>query len=401
MNNVDKENSQTGSYISHEFSADVDNEIRRLEAQVALFWEEEKAMYDSLGISGMGKVLDCGSGPGHLVKRLAKSYPQVQFYSLEMDAAYCSWQQETVKKERIQNISIIQGTIEQNGIKPGSLDLIIIRLVLEHVTDIEGSFKVLKGLLKPGGRLIAIDNDFSLHLTTAPPVRSLDTLYEAYCNARAAEGGDPYIGRRLPTYLKKYGFSDVSLKTLTVHSAFSGDAAFLKSESSAVGMVLVKKGFLAADDFEKLAHEWRGVLSAEDHSFMRILFFCTGISSQSIPVQESEAVGTEKSGCTAGTGSGEQNYTVREFLVQEIQRLTRNILTDTPDYTAKTLIHLGIDSINALDLADSVKKRFNVDIETVYLLDESTIDMLTERIESSKGGGTAEATGGIQEEGEL
>ncbi len=402
MSKVDEKSDRSGSYVSSLFSSDVDNEIKRLQAQVDLFWEEERLLYDCYGMADMSSVLDCGSGPGHLVKRLALQYPNVKFFSLEMDSTYCAYQNTTFHDENIDNISVCHGTIEQNEFPPGSFDAIVIRLVLEHVPNVKASFIALKKLLKPAGRLFVIDNDFSLHLKTTPDVESLDLLYKAYCNARLAEGGDPYIGRKLPTLFKNYGFSDIELQTVTVHSEFSGDRAFLKSESSAVGMVLVKNGFLEPEVFDKLAVEWRNLLAIEDHSFMRLLFFCTGILKDE-DLLEKITTTTEEHIAEPNSASATDTTpeSINNFLKHEIERLIKQDLTAVENLNSQTLIHLGIDSISAIDLTETIEKTFAVSVSTVYLLGETNIGMLVDLIQKSENGLHINFQDSVHEEGEI
>jgi hypothetical protein len=52
--------STTGSYHVAEFAANLPAEIRRLDAQVDLFWRTEKPLLMRFGLSDAMAVLDCG-----------------------------------------------------------------------------------------------------------------------------------------------------------------------------------------------------------------------------------------------------------------------------------------------------------------------------------------------------
>lgn len=74
-----------GSYTLASFAVDTGAEVRRLNAQVDLFWKQEHALYTALGMRNGIRVLDCGCGPGYLVQKLAALFPDSTFTGVDVD----------------------------------------------------------------------------------------------------------------------------------------------------------------------------------------------------------------------------------------------------------------------------------------------------------------------------
>jgi ubiquinone/menaquinone biosynthesis C-methylase UbiE len=74
--------------------------------------------------------------------------------------------------------------------------------VLEHLPDPIKAIQEALRIIKPGGKAVFVDNDLTMHIMTHPHIPELGELYHAYCQSREVEGGNPKIGRELPTLLK-------------------------------------------------------------------------------------------------------------------------------------------------------------------------------------------------------
>jgi SAM-dependent methyltransferase/acyl carrier protein len=220
-------------------------------------------------------VLDCGCGPGRLIELLKTANPSLRLTGVEIDPVLVDAASARLA-EAGHECTIVQGSAEQPNLPPGSFDFIVMRLVLEHVVDPVLALKELRSLLRPGGRIAVISNDFEFHERTWPPVPELDPMYEAYCASRRADGGDPCIGRRMPALLHEAGFDVVGFETETAHSNIIGDRAFLMAEGAGIPAQLVQDGFLAEDVFESMVESWRQMLEHPNHAIMRPLFVGVG-----------------------------------------------------------------------------------------------------------------------------
>lgn len=265
-----------GSYHVSSFSANTQAEIRRLDAQVDLFWPSERELIVRYGLRDGMDYLDCGCGPGRLIELLKDSFPTLQCTGLEMDPILVEAATVKLQGRGFLDCRVIEGTVERPNLPEQSFDFITMRLVLEHVPDPVVALQNLRRLLRPGGRLFLISNDFENHTRTWPPVPELDQLYEAYCTSRRRDHGDPCIGRRVPRLLAAAGLSVVAQEIEVAHNAIVGDEAFLKAEGVGIPAQLVSSGFLEQSVFEKMIRSWKTMLTHPDHCITRQLCVAVG-----------------------------------------------------------------------------------------------------------------------------
>jgi FkbH-like protein len=268
--------SEIRSYKFEEFSSNAESEVRRLKAQVELFWEKEVRCYRAFGLRDGMSILECGCGPGCLLEKLSAEFPASTVTGVEIDPCLAKIAARQRAAAGAARFEILQQSLMALGFAENSFDFVISRLVLEHLPNPVSAVKEIFRVLKPGGKAILIDNDFEFHLRTHPDIAELKDLYGAYCRARKDEGGNPMIGRELPGILATCGFTHIDLEILSAHSHITGDALFLQSESVAISTQLVKNGYLPRETLDSIAVQWHALFHAPDHAFFRQIFVAVG-----------------------------------------------------------------------------------------------------------------------------
>ena len=265
-----------GSYQINTIASDVKKEINRLKAQVELFWDKELQHYVEFGLSDGMLIAELGSGPGFVTEKILEKFPNANVTAVEIDPFLVDFARNYLSQKNISQCTVIQKSIMETGLIENSFDFAITRLVLEHFPDPVNAVREIFRILKPGGRAIFVDNDFEMHIMTYPHVSELRELYNAYCESRYAEGGNPKIGRELPSILKKGGFSKVDFEIISAHSEIVGDEMFLKSEGIGIPIKLVRDGFLSSKVLGRISTEWRKMIKSENHSIIRQLYMAVG-----------------------------------------------------------------------------------------------------------------------------
>jgi ubiquinone/menaquinone biosynthesis C-methylase UbiE/acyl carrier protein len=378
-----------GSYNISSFAADIDREVERLNAQVDLFWNQELPLYQRLGMRDGMSVLDCGCGPGYVLKKLREVFPGMRCTGVEIEETLVALAKKTMTGN---GCHILQRPITALVFPDHSYDFVISRLVLEHLPDPLAALKEVLRVLKVGCRAVFVDNDFDLHDRTWPESPALDDLYDAYRRARRADGGNPCIGRQLPSLMKKAGFTGVDLHVLAAHNQVVGDRAFLKAEGAGIAAQLVKTGYLAADRLDAVTGQWHSMLTSPDHGIFRILFAVVGekpASQDNSPgtAPQTSSIGT---GGQIGTGNGRGSAELRSG--DQIKRFMQQILADELKVAAdsiptdNSLIHSGVDSMAALALCNAVESRLGAELTIAEVLGGSSIDELTQKIMVAKNG---------------
>lgn len=267
---------QQGSYQIQTIAGNVDLEINRLKAQVELFWDKELKHYIEFGLNDRMSIVEMGSGPGFVTEKISRNFPNIKITAIEIDSLLVDYAKNYLAENHFDQCEVLQKSIMETGLPENTFDFAITRLVLEHLPDPVNAVREVFRILKPGGKAVFVDNDFEKHIITYPHIPELRELYDAYCQARYAEGGNPKIGRQLPNILKKGGFSKVDFEVISAHSEILGDEVFLKSEGIGIPSQLVHTGFLSSKVLAKISIEWRKMLKSEDHLITRQLYIAVG-----------------------------------------------------------------------------------------------------------------------------
>ncbi len=266
----------SGSYQLQNFTRNRETEVTRLKSQVELFFDKEFDLYKKIGLKDGMDIIECGSGPGFLIGNILNRFPSCNAVALEIDPFLFSVLNENSLLNGKQIYRAVNESIYSTGLPDESFDFVITRLVIEHLeTPLEALFE-LHRILRPGGKLVIVSNDFSYHLLTWPVIPELDEMYSAYCKSRFSEGGNPLIGRQLPVYLENSAFSNIDFEIVSANSKISGDDVFLKAENVNISKSLVESGFLDRNTLANLVEKWFAMLKDPHHVFYRQLFIVSG-----------------------------------------------------------------------------------------------------------------------------
>jgi ubiquinone/menaquinone biosynthesis C-methylase UbiE/acyl carrier protein len=374
-----------GSYDISRFAIDTRGEVQRLNAQIDLFWKQEIALYQRLGLEDGLTVLDCGCGPGYLLEKLLALYPSLHGAGIEIDDQLMAIAKKTLIDKYPKRCSIFQQSITQLEFPDNSFDFVIARLVLEHLPDPTPALEEILRVLRMDGRAVFIDNDFDLHERTWPDSPALGDLYDAYRRARRSEGGNPCIGRQLPVLMRSAGFSGVDLQLLAAHSQVVGDNAFLKAEGSGIPAQLVKAGHLLPDSLNQIASQWRSMLTSQDHTIFRMLFAASGGKAEATVSISAEPLLNEAT--TAELATQEVSLLFSEpRSTDEIRQFIRQTLASEMGQPAEalatgdSLIHAGVDSMAAVTLCNRLETRLGITLTIAEILGGSSIDDLVKKI---------------------
>lgn len=371
-----------GSYHVESFAISLEAEIRRLDAQVDLFWPVESAVIRRFGLRDGMDVLDCGCGPGRLIELLRGDYASLTCAGVEIDGVLVEYARKRVLAGGATDVRIVEGSAENSNLEEESFDFILMRLVLEHIPDPLFAIQQLSKLLRPGGRIVIISNDFDFHLRTWPPVPELDELYAAYCASRRADGGDPCIGRRLPALLTEAGLNVVGFEIETAHNAIVGDEAFLRAEGAGIPAQLVRSGYLAEEVYRRMVASWKNMLRHPDHSILRPLFVA---AAERPRAGESRSRG-EITAASRSQGTSVPDRLDLDFvppspgLEEEIASIWRGAMgLDQVGVTAN-FFDLGGDSLMLEEIGAALERRLSRELPIATLFQFPTIQSLARHI---------------------
>ena len=103
-------------------------------------------------------VADIGAGFGAWTMRLAREVgPSGRVYATDLGAAQLAALRDATSRERLTNVTVIEGAVDATNLPASCCDAILIRDAYHHFTQPEAMIKSLAASLKPGGRLAVID----------------------------------------------------------------------------------------------------------------------------------------------------------------------------------------------------------------------------------------------------
>ncbi len=181
------------------------------------FREYKRKTYELLELGPLERVLDAGCGLGDDVFRMAELMAPSGFVVGLDSSAKLIEKAKSDERSRAFPVEFQVGDLRQLPFAEETFTRCRIDRVLQHVPEPQVAISELVRVLKPGGILLAYDNDWGTFSVTSQDKRITRLLENAWCDSFA----NSWIGRELPGYFIETGLSNV-----TVHPSVSLIADF-------------------------------------------------------------------------------------------------------------------------------------------------------------------------------
>jgi SAM-dependent methyltransferase len=161
-------------------------------------------------------VLEAGCGVGAQTVTLARNSPNASITSIDLSETSLAKARAAVQAAGVTNVTLRRADIFELPFAPASFDHIFVCFVLEHLARPVQALQALKGVLKPGGSITAIEGDHGsayFHPDSAFARRAVQCLVELQGRA----GGNALIGRTLYPLLSEAGFEGVRVSPRMVY----------------------------------------------------------------------------------------------------------------------------------------------------------------------------------------
>ncbi|MEV5986153.1 methyltransferase domain-containing protein [Streptomyces sp. NPDC052051] len=113
------------------------------------------------------------------------------------------------------NLEVAALDVARDPLPEEAYDLVVARLVLQHVPSRDAVLRGLVRALRPGGVLQIDEIDASYEPPLLTPDAAAEELYVRFLRAKAAAlraaGGDPHWGRRVPSALRAAGLTAIDV----------------------------------------------------------------------------------------------------------------------------------------------------------------------------------------------
>jgi SAM-dependent methyltransferase len=209
---------------------------------------------ERIGVVRGLSCLDVGSGGGDLALDLAELVaPAGRVLGIDIDAVKVELAREEARQRGIANVSFEVAGIP--GYEPrDAFDLVHARFLLTHLREPDSAARELVRCARPGGVVLVQDIDFASYFTW-PESSAFARYVELYVAVVRGRGGDPFIGPRLPSLLRRAGCRDVGVQAVQA-IALEGEAKLINAltlENNADAVV--EDGLETADEIARLVDE--------------------------------------------------------------------------------------------------------------------------------------------------
>jgi ubiquinone/menaquinone biosynthesis C-methylase UbiE len=218
-------------------------------------------------------LLDVGCGPGTITADLAQVVgPTGRVTALERTAEALDLARAEVARRGTANVDFAVGNVQALDLPDASFDVVHAHQVLQHVDDPVLALREMRRVCRPGGLVAARDSDYGA-FTWWPLLPELDRWLDLYRRLARSNAAEPDAGRRLLSWARAAGFSDVVATSSTWCFADPADRAWWgglwadRVVGSDLARQVVDRGLADTDELAALAAGWRRWAAAEDGWF--------------------------------------------------------------------------------------------------------------------------------------
>ena len=236
---------------------------------------ENSAAYLLPVLRSGSSVLDVGSGPGTITADLAGLVAPGRITAMEVTESALELTRRQVKRRRLNNVDLVVGDVHAMEFADGAFGVVHAHQVLQHVADPVAALREMGRVCSPEGVVAARDSDYAA-FTWFPALPALDDWMVLYQKVARGNGGEPDAGRRLLSWARQAGFTDITASSSTWTFATPEDRQWWagmwaeRITSSQIAITALERRLANRDDLQRIADGWRTWATAPD-GWMSIL----------------------------------------------------------------------------------------------------------------------------------
>jgi SAM-dependent methyltransferase len=189
--------------------------VRNLAAQAEATWPQEEPLFDRHPPAEGALVLDAGCGTGEITARLAGRFPGASFVGIDLEEPHLEKARERCAAFG-SRVRFERGDVLELGFSDGNFDLAVSRHVLQALPDAPRALGEMVRVLKPGGRVHLIAEDYGM-LWCYPTALDSDGFWQRVPPLYAKGAGcDLHVGRKTFTFLAELGMRDIRADYIVV-----------------------------------------------------------------------------------------------------------------------------------------------------------------------------------------
>ncbi|MFB6889680.1 methyltransferase domain-containing protein [Kitasatospora sp. NPDC056327] len=218
-------------------------------------------------------VLDVGCGPGTITADLAALVaPGGRVVAVDTSAEVLEAAAAHVAGRGLSGVVFEVADVHRLPYADGEFDVVHAHQVLQHVTDPVGALREMRRVTAEGGTVAVRDVDYAT-MTWFPEVPELGRWLDLYRRIARHNGGEPDAGRRLLSWARAAGFTDVTATSSTWTYATPEERDWWgglwadRITDSGIARAAVAEGFADEAELARIAAGWREWAAAGDGWF--------------------------------------------------------------------------------------------------------------------------------------
>ena len=215
------------------------------------------------------RLLDVGSGPGTITADLAEFVAPGRVTAVEVTAGALDLTRRELASRGLSNVDCLLSDVHSLDFPDGTFDVVHAHQVLQHVADPVAALREMRRVCRPDGTVGVRDSDYAGFIWY-PEIPELDDWLALYRKVARLSGGEPDAGRRLLSWARTAGFTDVTATSSTWCFASAEDRAWwgslwaarvLESEFATLAL---STGSATGADLRRISEGWQAWAAADD-----------------------------------------------------------------------------------------------------------------------------------------
>jgi predicted methyltransferase len=121
-------------------------------------WQKTTEIFEAMGVGPGAQVADVGAGGGYFTVRLARAVGEAgRVFAVDVDGRALDRLRGRVENERLSNVEIVRGEVDDPKLAPGSIDAALIVNAYHEMDHHKSMLEHLRRALRPGGRLVIVE----------------------------------------------------------------------------------------------------------------------------------------------------------------------------------------------------------------------------------------------------
>ncbi|GAA3714439.1 methyltransferase domain-containing protein [Streptomyces tremellae] len=218
-------------------------------------------------------LLDVGCGPGTITADLAALVAPGTVTAVDAAEGVLEAARTAAEEAGADNVRFAVADVHGLDFPDDSFDVVHAHQVLQHVGDPVGALREMRRVCRPGGVVAVRDADYGA-FSWYPQPPELDDWRDLYRRVARANGGEPDAGRRLLSWAREAGFTDITPSASTWFYGTPGERAWWsglwadRTVASAYAERATATGEGTREQLEAIAEAWRAWGASADACFV-------------------------------------------------------------------------------------------------------------------------------------